>query len=401
MKILHVCDSLNPAGLGGYESYLHYLSKELSARGHESTVVTQMACRNAPRRVVRPHYDVIQLSGNLLEARKWEFFQQPDDDGDELARRMFTRDDLEKNVEELTEQLSVIISEIEPDVIHAHSTYVVYNRVLNRVRQHDPKNTVPLLLTIHGRPKPLILPDGTRTTDYRQLAACCPFEKVLAVSQNVADALRVHLSAGIAVQVLYLGIDLSIFQPLESQKKWDLAFMGRLERMKAVDLLPSMLRELSSSLPDVKLLITGDGSLRKWLLEEFAKFEVSGRMDYLGVVAPQRVPDLINSSRVFLYPSREEPFGLSIVEAMACGVPVLTTNVFGPTEIVTHLTDGYLIARDNASKLAEAARLLLSDEALRSRLGTAGRETAEKRFDMKRHASELLRIYGDLIDQPC
>jgi glycosyltransferase involved in cell wall biosynthesis len=400
VKILHVCDSLNPAGLGGYESYLHYLSKELSSRGHESTVVTQMASREAPRRIARRNYDVIQLSGNLLEARKWEFFRQPDVDRDELARRMFTRDDLEKNVEELTEQLRMVINENEPDVIHAHSTYVVYNRVLDRIKQHSPRSTAPLLLTIHGRPKPLILPDRTQTTDYQQLAACCPFERVLAVSQNVADALGTHLPRGIPVQVLYLGIDLSIFKPLENQKRWDLAFMGRLERMKAVDQLPLMLRELSSSCPDVKLLITGDGSEREWLLREFSRCGVSDRMEYLGVVLPERVPDLINSSRVFLYPSREEPFGLSIVEAMACGVPVLTTNVFGPTEIVTHLTDGYLVEPDDASKLAEAAEVLLSDQALRSRLGSAGRETAEKRFDMRRHASELLRIYGDLPRPP-
>lgn len=399
MKVLHICDSLNPAGLGGYESYLHYLSKELASRDIESIVVTQKSSSEQPTQISRLGYDIVQLPGNGLEARKWEFFKHPEEVRDELALKMFKTDDLEENVSELVDQLTAVIASFGPAIIHAHSTYVVFNRVLDRLREELGSFRTPLILTVHGRPKQLILPDRSKTTDYEQLAACCPFNRVLAVSRNVEEVLGTHLPDSASIQTLYLGIDLGLFKPSKMEEfSWDLAFMGRLERMKAVDLLPEMLRDLSKSHPNLKLLITGEGSLREGLLEEFSQAGVSALVDYRGVVPMEQVPEMINRSRVFLYPSREEPFGLSVIEAMACGRPVLTTNVFGPSEIVTHPMDGYLVDPDDPLRLSEAASLLLSDEALQRRMGENARKTVEARFDMRSHADSLLKIYRDEIE---
>ncbi|MFW9799627.1 MAG: glycosyltransferase, partial [Candidatus Thorarchaeota archaeon] len=129
MRILHLCDSLNPAGLGGYESILHYLSAELVTAGHESLVVTQSPARDSPETVVRPHYKLFHLPGNLLEARKWEFYALPEDERHEAVERLFTPEDLDEAVSVLVEQLGRLLRSVQPDVIHAHSTYVVFNRV--------------------------------------------------------------------------------------------------------------------------------------------------------------------------------------------------------------------------------------------------------------------------------
>jgi len=204
----------------------------------------------------------------------------------------------------------------------------------------------------------LILPSGERTTDFESFSDACPFDLVLAVSNNVAEMLDEHLSRkGIDVPVLplYLGIDLSVFYPMpETKKKWDIAFLGRLERMKAVDLFPEMLTLLKQDYPDLKLLMTGEGSLKSNLMDSFDNAGVSHMVDYLGVVETKTVPNLINQSRIFIYPSREEPFGLSILEAMGCGVPVVTTNVYGPSEIITEGQDGLTVNPDNVNALVEA-----------------------------------------------
>jgi glycosyltransferase involved in cell wall biosynthesis len=247
----------------------------------------------------------------------------------------------------------------------------------------------------------LILPNGERTTDIESFSDVCPFDLILAVSENVAAVLDEHLAKkGTAVPILplYLGIDLTVFHPMsEVEKKWDIAFMGRLEEMKAVDLFPEMLMYLKKDHPDLQMLMTGEGSLKEKLRSDFNRVEVSNMIDYLGVVEIKEVPILINQSRIFIYPSREEPFGLSILEAMACGVPVITTNVYGPKEIVTEGVDGLTVDPDDVGALARAIGTLLDDETLRNKIGMNGRATVEKRFDINFHLESLIDIYQDLL----
>jgi glycosyltransferase involved in cell wall biosynthesis len=402
MKILHLCDSLNPAGLGGYESYLHYLAEQLSRRGHEATVISQASKDDDSDSIIHDYYRVLYLPGNLLEARKWKFYALPDIEREQAATQMFSRDDLELNVNALMKQLLEVIQEIKPDVIHAHSTYVVFNRVLKNLRQEERLKNIPILATIHGRPKPLILPDGKRTTDYDEFFEACPFDLILGVSDNVTEVLRNGLhrkGITIPVRTCYLGIDLSIFVPKpKTPKKWDIAFMGRLERMKAVDLFPEMLSLLRNEFPTLRFLMTGEGSLRESILEQFDKMGISALVEYPGVVEVEKVPDLINQSRIFIYPSREEPFGLSILEAMACAVPVISTNAFGPSEIITQNHDGLMVSPDNVNELVDSIRFLLQHEDLRTTMGNNGRKTVESRFDIKVHAEKLVSIYDNLID---
>ncbi|TFG29421.1 glycosyltransferase family 1 protein [Candidatus Thorarchaeota archaeon] len=401
MKILHLCDSLNPAGLGGYESYLHYLSEHLVGRGDVSVVVTQASRLDSPEHIDFEFYSIHFLTGNHLEARKWELFALPEENREQHASVMFKKNDLELNIAALETQLSDFICEFKPDIIHAHSTYVVFNRVLAGLQEKGVLDKIPLIAMIHGRPKPLILPSGERTTDIESFSDVCPFDLVLAVSQNVATVLDEHFSRkGVTVPVLplYLGIDLSVFYPIpELEKKWDIAFLGRLEKMKAVDLFPEMLGVLKQDYPHLKMVMTGEGSLKEKLLTDFVSVDVSHMVDYLGVIETDDVPKLINQSRIFIYPSREEPFGLSILEAMACEVPVVTTNVYGPLEINTDGVDGLTINPDNVDELVAAVRTLLENKELRTQIGKEGRRTVERRFDIKKHLESLSNIYQDLV----
>jgi len=364
-------------------------------------VVTQSPNRNSPDYIDHEYYRVHYLSGNYLEARKWELFALPEDERESNASKMFEENDLELNIGVLQEQLSDFICENKPDIVHAHSTYVVFNRVLSKLQESGILDDIPMIVTIHGRPKPLILPTGERTTDFESFSDACPFDLVLAVSENVATVLDEYLSrkdVTVPVLPLYLGIDLSVFYPMpEIEKKWDIAFLGRLERMKAVDLFPEMLTLLKDDYPHLKMLITGEGSLKDELLINFDKAGVSQMVDYLGVVETNDVPKLINQSRIFIYPSREEPFGLSIIEAMACGVPVVTTNVYGPSEIITEGVDGITVTPENVDDLVNAVRKLLDSETLREKISEAGRLTVKKRFDIKQHLEGLVSIYQDLI----
>ncbi|MFW9955079.1 MAG: glycosyltransferase family 4 protein, partial [Candidatus Thorarchaeota archaeon] len=385
MRILHLCDSLNPAGLGGYESYLHYVSHAFASEGHKSVIVSQSPSRDAPKLVHTDHYDIVYLKGNLLEARKWEFLSLPEDQRESMVGSYFKTNDLEDNIKELSRELITLVDEIRPDVIHAHSIYVVFNRVLMAIKD-EHLDGIPIVVSIHGLPKPLILPDGTRTTDYEQLVSYCPFDVILGVSETVVDSLRECLSTigkEAIVRRLYNGVDTGVFTPRpEVEKKWDIGFLGRLEPMKAVDLFPEMLAVLKKRHPKLKMVITGEGSLKTRILREFEENDVRDLVDYLGVVDQTRVPEILNSIRVFLYPSRREPFGLSVIEAMACAVPVITANVYGPSEIVTNGHDGLTVTPGSVDELVDAIERLLLNPDLLSEIGRNARRTVESNFSL-------------------
>jgi glycosyltransferase involved in cell wall biosynthesis len=167
--------------------------------------------------------------------------------------------------------------------------------------------------------------------------------------------------------------------------------------MKSVDLFPEMLFLLKSKFPDLKMMMTGEGSLKDRIFSEFVERGVSSMVDYQGVVETDDVPVLINKSRIFLYPSRQEPFGLSIVEAMACGVPVITTDVFGPREIVRNNHDGVAVPPDDVKALVEAVERLLMDNELRDQLTRNALKSVKERFDIRENAKQLVVIYEEMI----
>ena len=82
---------------------------------------------------------------------------------------------------------------------------------------------------------------------------------------------------------------------------------------------------------------------------------------------------------------------------MACGVPVVTTNVFGPSEIITNGIDGLTVNPNNVSSLVGAIRSLLDDKQLRIQMGAQGRTTVEDLFDSNQHLENLVGIYQDLL----
>ena len=228
------------------------------------------------------------------------------------------------------------------------------------------------------------------------------FDLAIAVSENVAGAIKKHLEPDYhdRVRTLYSGIDLSVFRPMpDLEKEWDLAFMGRLEAMKSVDLFPEMLASLKPDFPNLKMMMTGEGFLKDRLFSELNDRDVSSMVDYRGVVDAKDVPVLINKSKVFLYPSRREPFGLSIVEAMACGVPVITTNVFGPREIVKHNYDGIAVPPDDVGALVDAIKTLLSDNELRDQIAENALKSVSERYEIGKHAKQLLIVYQEMIDR--
>jgi len=170
-------------------------------------------------------------------------------------------------------------------------------------------------------------------------------------------------------------------------------FVGRLSAEKGV----ATLLHAAPMLSGTRLRIVGSGPMDA-LVSEAAR-NPGASIDWLGQLPQAQALEVVASSRVLIFPSIcYETFGLSIVEAFACGVPVVASRLGAMAEIVTDGHDGYLVTPGDAPELADRVRLLMTDDALRERMGRAARATYEARYSTDRCYEKLMEIYTLAIE---
>ena len=159
-----------------------------------------------------------------------------------------------------------------------------------------------------------------------------PASATMVVTEHLRETLQAHGFAHVSVWPL--GVDTNLFtrveRPSSELQKPVFVYMGRLSPEKSVE------EFLSLSLPGSKLVI-GDGPQRASLEQTYGK-----TAHFVGYKKGQELVELLSAADVMVFPSRTETFGLVIVEALACGVPVAAHDVMGPNDILTDGVDGYL-----------------------------------------------------------
>ncbi|MGA1790699.1 MAG: glycosyltransferase family 4 protein, partial [bacterium] len=146
---------------------------------------------------------------------------------------------------------------------------------------------------------------------------------------------------------------------------------------------------------DVELDIIGDGPLRKELENEA---ECNPRLHLLGNIANEQLPDYLRTYAAFVLPSFYEGHPKTLIEAMSCGLPVITTNVPGINNIVEHGETGWLCNTD-ANSLQDAILKVLSDLDLQKRLGKNARQYVLKHYSLDRAVKAELAIYQDILEK--
>jgi D-inositol-3-phosphate glycosyltransferase len=209
------------------------------------------------------------------------------------------------------------------------------------------------------------------------------------------------------------GIDLSTFQPLEraeARRKIGygrgrlLLFVGRLERLKGVDVAIralSLLRGRDND--DVRLVVLGedvrdgDESEKERLKAVASAAGVRDRVDFLGSVAHHELPYFYAAADVCVMPSYSESFGLVALEAQACGRPVVASGVSGLRSVVRDEVSGYLIDGHDPAIYADRIGRLLADPELALQMGRRGRLLAQ-RFSWTRTADRLEGLFENVIE---
>lgn len=178
-----------------------------------------------------------------------------------------------------------------------------------------------------------------------------------------------------------------------------LATVARFDPVKRLEVLVRAMPLLAARVPEAQLLIVGDGPSRDALLALARTLAPEGGVVFAGAIPDAaRVLPLVD---LYVTASRREGLPLAVLEAMACGLPVLASAAPGHVDAVEPEVTGRLVPLDDAPALAAAAGLLLRDPALRARMGRAGRERVEQRFSSARVLGEIADLYREARGFSC
>jgi glycosyltransferase involved in cell wall biosynthesis len=218
----------------------------------------------------------------------------------------------------------------------------------------------------------------------------------------MADQIRVHCDR--PVDVTPFGVDCEQFRPSRvdpmTNNEFVVGIVKGLEPIYGVEhLIRGFAMASKRSRRKMRLIIAGDGSLRKSLEALTHEVGISNQATFLGLISHKDVPTILNQFSVFVAPSiGPESFGVAVIEASACAVPVIVSSIGGLPEVVREGETGLLVPPRDASAIAAALEKLMQDESLRVGLGKEGRKFVLNNYEWSENAARMERVYDTLIN---
>jgi len=236
-------------------------------------------------------------------------------------------------------------------------------------------------------------------------------DRVLAVSEQVRNyCIKADRLSPNKVIALYNGIDVTAvdshpasgfdrgaFGILESAPI--ITTVGHVRRIKGIDTLIQAAARVCLEFPEAVFLVVGDSSENdhfEQLKQLTSQLGLTANIKFLG--AQDNVFSILKNSDIFLLPSRSEGFSNALLEAMACELPCVVTNVGGNSEAVAHGVNGYVVERENPEAMARSVTDLLRSPEKARRLGRMGRIIVEQRFSLETMIHKLVAVYEGLLD---
>lgn len=291
-----------------------------------------------------------------------------------------------------------IVKKIQPDLLHAHyaSGYGTLARLINYT---------PTLLSVWGSDVYLFPYESKRN------------EKVLRKNLMAADFItstskdmkrQTERFVSNPIEVVPFGIDIDLFQHTDVKDN-DTIVIGtvkKLEHVYGIDILIEATALLISYLREhqhedlanrIRLRLVGKGPQREELIHLTEKWNIRTMTEFVGYVANNQVVDQLNQMDIFAVFSRSESFGVAVLEASACKLPVVVSNVGGLPEVVQDGQTGFIVPLENMETIVESLARLVINEEKRRQMGKQGRSFVRQRYMWENNVSAMEKTYEKII----
>ena len=203
------------------------------------------------------------------------------------------------------------------------------------------------------------------------------------------------------------GVDLSMFKQMNKEKLREkygysreeniVISTSRLSPKNGMDCLIKTIPNILDKFSNVRLVLVGEGTQRKELERLIKKLKIGDKVHLVGYVPHIKITEYLNLADVFVRPSVVEGFGISFIEAMACKLPVIGSNVGSIPDIIEDGKNGFMVNPDGVDALSEKIKILLEDGELRKKFAEEGYKTVQEKFTWDIVLREMDKLYEKLI----
>ena len=373
-----------PPIIGGVETHLTILLPGIVKMGHRVSLLTGVV-EGAP---VSYKYKGVDVVRTPIMDLNWLYKRGVNGLEDEI-KKVFRR----------------FLKGYEPDIIHVHNMHyfsLVHAQILEN---HAKKMKVPLILTAHNVWDDTLFLKILRGIDWAHIIAVSHYIKKELIGVGYDDK---------KITVIHHGIDAkkynpmvkykSVYQKYPQLKNRKVIFHpARMGLAKGCDVSVKAFSIVKNKIPDALLILAGTKNIIDWgetqqkdiaYIVDLVKFFNLGDDILIDMFKLGDMPKLYGASSVCIYPSTAgEPFGLTMLEAMASGKPMIVTNSGGMPEIIKDGINGYVVPVKDFEALASRIIQLLNDDKLRDRFGHTAREMIEQNFTARTVSRNTLNVY--------
>ena len=369
--------------VGGVEKHVYYLCQELSRLGDEVTVVTTKS---------PAHNSLSEIDSNI-----------------NICRVPFG---IPLYSSSMPLQILKHLKPTEHDIIHAHTPTPA---IADLAALKNILKRCPFILTYHNDISKNGIVGTVLSTAYNSTLGTFLLayaNAIIATSMSYATnsaRLKKYLPR---VKVIPNGVDVEIFHPVISNQKMRenfglppeskiVLFVGRIDPYKGCNYLVRAFALVANELSQAGLLFVGTGPLIEKLKILTKDLDIDSKVIFAGYVPDEDLPYYYAACDVFVLPSVSplEGFGIVQLEAMACGKPVITTTIPGPSEVDAEEVATIHVPPRNEKALAEAIIKILEDKKLAETMGKNGRKLVEGKYSWAKVAQSIQELYREILSR--
>lgn len=288
------------------------------------------------------------------------------------------------------------------DILHAHYAlpHTVSAFLVREAARRDTERPAPrVVTTLHGTDITIVGKDPSYAALTQFLITTS--DASTAVSASLAKDTHRHFcirGADSAIEVIPNFIDAERYRPMGHRGVNDPATAVHVSNFRPVKRVPWIVEAFAQATEgtNARLVLVGDGPEQRVTRERVHALGIADRVRFLGM--RDELPELLAPTDVFLLGSAEESFGLSALEAMSCGTPVVSTAVGGVPEVVVDGETGFLTERDDQALFAARIKELLEDRNKANAMGEAARAHALRHFSRDEIVSRYEALYRRLVE---
>lgn len=288
-----------------------------------------------------------------------------------------------------------------------HKLYFLLSRIFS---EECCKNKYEIVIS-HYAPASFSVPKGIKEilflhgvpeeTDLVNEAACLAADKLVAVSQSVADGWSKMFGMDVSIEVVHNGIDASKFIPDQSiNKETDILYIGRLIEIKGVQHLIKAVEILRDryNFTKLKVSVYGKGPYENQLRQLVKDSDLSDLVQFLGYAPTEQLTKLYLTSKIYVFPSyAKEGVLTTMLESAASGGCIVSANCCGMKEFIKDKENGILFEPENPEQLAEKINLLLKNNQLRVDLGSRARKDVLESWTWEFSINKLKKVIEALV----